>query len=109
MLALRHRGVLVYDGNLTGHPVSNTSTSYPDAASGWMSDEVRLGCQVAPVCMHSLTYGRLWLSQQLAQYEEDNRHNNAPIRAIFRLDAGLGRSANTALLIEMDYASVVAS
>jgi len=74
-LALRDRQVLVYDGDLTGHPVSNTSTSYPGAAFGWMSDEVRLGYQAclylavdrccrqaALVSMHSPTYGRLWLS-----------------------------------------------
>jgi len=62
MLALRERGVLVYDGDLTGRPVSNTSTTYPDAAFGWMSDAVRLGYQAALVSMHSPTYGRLWLS-----------------------------------------------
>jgi hypothetical protein len=62
VLALRERGVLVYDGDLTGRPVSNTSTTYPDAAFGWMSDTVRLGYQAALVSMHSPTYGRLWLS-----------------------------------------------
>ena len=62
VLALRDRGVLIYDGDLTGRPVSNTSTTYPDAAFGWMSDTVRLGYQAALVSMHSPTYGRLWLS-----------------------------------------------
>jgi hypothetical protein len=62
MLALRDRGVLVYDGDLTGRPVSNTSTTYPGAAFGWMSDTVRLGYQAALVSMHSPSYGRLWLS-----------------------------------------------
>jgi hypothetical protein len=61
MLALRDQGVLVYDGDLTGRPVSNTSTTYPGAAFGWMSDAVRLGYQAALVSMHSPTYGRLWL------------------------------------------------
>ncbi len=251
VLAVRERGVVVYDGDLTGHAVSNTSTSYPGAAFGWMSDEVRLGYQAALVSMHSPTYGRLWLSvkqhpgdtvassqaeamvrdaeastrvrprrrtellaqriaaqqalvqaavdkqtasearvaqaqeqlscvqqeyqewsqrvaelaatyrakarsegphsqlskaraklrareerlprreqvltkaqsglegcrqkvaslraeldalqQRLAQFEEDNRHNKSPIRAIFRLDAGFGSGANIALLIEMGY------
>lgn len=251
MLALRDCAVLIYDGDLTGHPVSNTSTSYPGAAFGWMSDEMRLGDQAALVSMHSQTYGRLWLSvkqhagdtvasaqaeamvraaeastqvrprrraellaqrvavqetlvqaalekqanaqtqivraqerlarveqeqqqwsqhvaemtsanearqrperphsrlaqarerlrvreerlprrqqalakaqawlkgtqqkvaslhaelavlkQRLAQFEEDNRQNNAPIRAIFRLDVGFGSGANIALLIEMGY------
>ncbi|HIC92976.1 MAG TPA: hypothetical protein EYP09_01830 [Anaerolineae bacterium] len=61
MLALRDRGVLVYDGDLTGRPISNTSTTYPGAAFGWMSDAVCLGYQVALVSLHSPTYGRLWL------------------------------------------------
>ena len=62
VLALRDRDVIIYDGDLTGRPVSNTSTTYPDAAFGWMSDSVRLGYQAALVSMHSPTYGRLWLS-----------------------------------------------
>ena len=62
MLALRDRGVLVYDGDLTGRPVSNTSTTYPDVAFGWMGDGVQLGYQAAMVSLHSPTYGRLWLS-----------------------------------------------
>jgi len=62
VLALRDRGVLVYDGDLTGRPVSNTSTTYPGVAFGWMGDTVRLGYQAALVSMHSPTYGRLWLS-----------------------------------------------
>ena len=62
MLALRDRGVLVYDGDLTGRAVSSTSTTYPGAAFGWMSDAVQLGYQAALVSMHSPTYGRLWLS-----------------------------------------------
>ena len=62
MLALRERGVIVYDGDLTGRPVSNTSTTYPGAAFGWMGEAVGLGYQAAMVSMHSPTYGRLWLS-----------------------------------------------
>ncbi len=62
LLALRDRGVLIYDGDLTGRPVSNASTTYPGAAFGWMSDAVQLGYQAALVSMHSPTYGRLWLS-----------------------------------------------
>jgi len=61
-LALQKAGVIVYDGDLTARPVSNTSTSYTGARFGWMSDEVGLGFQVALVSMHSPTYGRLWLS-----------------------------------------------
>lgn len=69
ILALRDRDVLVYDGDLTGRPVSNTSTTYPGVAFGWMGDTVRLGYQAALVSMHSPTYGRLWLS--VAQHPGD--------------------------------------
>jgi hypothetical protein len=64
MLALRSQDVLVFDGDLTGRPVSNTSTTYPDVAFGWMSDAIQLGYQAALVSMHSPSYGRLWLSVQ---------------------------------------------
>lgn len=50
------------DGDLTGLPVSNTARTYPEAAFGHMSDEIRLGYQAALVSMQSPTYGRLWLS-----------------------------------------------
>ena len=62
LLALRDRGSLVYDGDLTGRPVSNTSTTYPNVAYGHMSDAIHLGYQAALVSLHSPTYGRLWLS-----------------------------------------------
>jgi len=62
MLALRDQGVLVFDGDLTGRAVSNTSTTYPGVAFGWMSDAIHLGYQAALVSLHSPTYGRLWLS-----------------------------------------------
>lgn len=64
LLVLRQQGVLLYDGDLTGRPVSNSSRSYPEAAFGWMDDEVRLGYQAVLVSMDSPTYGRLWLSVQ---------------------------------------------
>jgi hypothetical protein len=60
--ALRQDGFLVYDGDLTGRPVSNTSTTYPGAAFGWMDDAIHLGYQAALVSLHSPTYGRLWLT-----------------------------------------------
>ena len=50
------------DGDLTGIPVSNTSRSYPNAAYGYMDNEIRLGYQAGVTSMHSPTYGRLWLS-----------------------------------------------
>ena len=53
---------LQYDGDLTGLPVSNTSRTYPNAAYGYMGDEIRLGYQAGVVSLQSSTYGRLWLS-----------------------------------------------
>ena len=63
--ALASAGRLVYDADLTGRPVSNTSTTYPDTAFGYMGDTVSLGYQAALVSLHSPTYGRLWLADQL--------------------------------------------
>ncbi len=60
--ALKQTGRLVYDGDLTGRPVSNSSTTYPGAAYGHMSDGIHLGYQAAMVSLHSPTYGRFWLS-----------------------------------------------
>ena len=62
VLALRKTGVLIYDGDLTGRPVSSTSTTYEGAAFGWMDDAVCLGYQAALVSLDSPTYGRLWLA-----------------------------------------------
>lgn len=62
MLALRDQGGLIYDGDLNGRPVSNSSTTYPGVAFGWMSDAIGLGYQAALVSIHSPTYGRMWLS-----------------------------------------------
>jgi hypothetical protein len=63
--ALASAGRLIYDADLTGRPVSNTSTTYPDTAFGYMGDTVSLGYQAALVSLHSPTYGRLWLANQL--------------------------------------------
>jgi hypothetical protein len=63
--ALRQEGRLVYDADLTGRPVSSTSTSYPDTAFGYMGDTIRLGYQAAVVSLHSPLHGRLWLANQL--------------------------------------------
>ncbi len=62
MLILRDQGKIVYDGDLTGRPVSNSSTTYPNVAYGHMSDTVQLGYQAAMVSFHGPTYGRQWLS-----------------------------------------------
>jgi hypothetical protein len=62
MLAIRDQGKVVYDGDFTGRPVSNSSTTYPKVAFGHMSDGVALGYQAAMVSFHSPTFGRIWLS-----------------------------------------------
>jgi hypothetical protein len=62
MLPLRDQGRIVCDGDLTGRPISNSSTTYPNVAYGHMSDAVQLGYRAAMVSFHSLTYGRQWLS-----------------------------------------------
>ena len=62
MLALRDQGKIVCDADLTGRPVSNSSTTYPNVAYGHMGDAVQLGYQAAMVSFHSPTYGRQWLS-----------------------------------------------
>lgn len=60
---LRDQGQrLCLDGDLTGMPVSSTSQTYPNAAYGYMDDEIRLGYQAGLVSLQSPTYGRLWLS-----------------------------------------------
>lgn len=64
-LAWEKKGELVYDADLTGRPISATSTSYPDTAFGHMGDTIELGYQAAVVSFHSPTYGRLWLANEL--------------------------------------------
>jgi len=64
--AIKNKGELVYDGDLTSRNVSNTSKTYPNVAYGHMSDDrIGLGYQAAMVSMESPTYGRLWLSAVL--------------------------------------------
>lgn len=53
---------LVFDLDLTGQPVSSTSTTYPEAAFGWMNDQVRLGYQLARVCLSPQTGERIGLA-----------------------------------------------
>jgi len=64
-LALATADELVYDADLTGRPVSSTSSSYPNTAFGHMGDAIELGYQAALVSLHSPTYGRLWLANEL--------------------------------------------
>ena len=61
-LALEQEGRVIYDGDLTGLPVSKSSTTYADVAYGHMDDAIRLGYQAAVVSLRSPSYGRLWLS-----------------------------------------------
>jgi len=63
-LALQRQGYVVYDGDLTSRPVSNSSATYPGVAYGYMGDGVQLGYQAAMVSFHSPTYGRLWLDSR---------------------------------------------
>ena len=61
--ALVRRGQrLVYDFDLTGQAVSSTSTTYPEAAFGWMNDQVRLGYQLARVSLSPPAGARIWLA-----------------------------------------------
>jgi hypothetical protein len=53
---------LTYDFDLTGQAVSSTSTTYPEAAFGWMNDQVRLGYQLARVCLSAPASERIWLA-----------------------------------------------
>ena len=55
---------LILDADLTGRPVSSTSRTFPGAAFGYMDGEVRLGYQLAQICLHTRLFGRQWLSAQ---------------------------------------------
>jgi hypothetical protein len=62
---LRQRqATLVLDADLTGRPVSPTSQTFPGAAFGYMDGEVRLGYQLAEICLQTTLFGRQWLSAQ---------------------------------------------
>jgi hypothetical protein len=53
--------VLLYDLDLMGQPVSATSHAYPQVAFGWMDDQVRLGYQLARICLTTKSGDRIWL------------------------------------------------
>jgi hypothetical protein len=57
-----HHQRLVLDADLTGRPVSSTSRTYPGAAFGSMDGELRLGYQLAEICVQTERFGRQWLS-----------------------------------------------
>ncbi len=58
---LRRGAAIVFDFDLTGQAVSSTSTRYPEAAFGWMNDSVKLGYQLARVCLSGARGERVWL------------------------------------------------
>jgi hypothetical protein len=59
---LRQRDeTLVLDADLTGRPVSSTSQTFPGAAFGYMDGEIRLGYQLAEICLQTRLFGRQWL------------------------------------------------
>ena len=53
---------IVFDVDLMGQPVSATSTTYRGAGFGWMDDAIRLGYQLARICLTTVTGERLWLT-----------------------------------------------
>jgi hypothetical protein len=59
---LRRGQPLIYDLDLTGQAVSSTSTTYHQAAFGWMNDQVRLGYQLARVSLSVRAGERIWLA-----------------------------------------------
>jgi len=59
---LRRGTAIIYDFDLTGQAVSSTSSSYPEAAFGWMNDSIKLGYQLARVCLTEAKGARLWLA-----------------------------------------------
>lgn len=52
---------LLLDADLTGRAVSPNSTSYTDARFGYMQGEVRLGYQLAELCVQTHLFGRQWV------------------------------------------------
>ena len=69
---LRSGQPLVVDIDLTGRPVSPTSTDYPDAAFGWMDAAVAKGYQAAISSLSGGPQGRVLLNSQ--------RYGGAPSR-----------------------------
>ncbi|MFH1186161.1 MAG: hypothetical protein V1755_14150 [Chloroflexota bacterium] len=100
VLALRETGVLVYDGDLTGRPVSNNSTTYPGAAFGWMDDAIHLGYQAALVSFHSPTYGRQWLSVTPHPGDTVSCHQAAALVRAAEARTGVRPLRRTGLLTE---------
>ncbi len=64
METIQQSGGLVIDVDLTGRPVSPTSTDYDGAEFGWMDDGVSKGYQAAMTSLVCERWGRLMLSLQ---------------------------------------------
>jgi hypothetical protein len=62
--AIKQRGQLIVDVDLTGREVSPTSIDYPDADFGWMDDEVSKGYQAAVTSLVCERWRRLMLTLQ---------------------------------------------
>jgi hypothetical protein len=90
VLAWRDRDEIVVDCDLTGRPVSSSSTTYPGVAFGHMGDGVHLGYQAAMVSFHSPTYGRFWLS--VTPHPGDTVACTLAEELVLETEAKLGRS-----------------
>jgi hypothetical protein len=58
---LRAGREIVFDLDLMGQSVSSTSHTFPEVGFGWMNNQIRLGYQLARVCVQTVRYGRIWL------------------------------------------------
>ena len=90
VLAWRDPDEIVVDCDLTGRPVSNSSTTYPGVAFGHMGDGVHLGYQAAMASFHSPTYGRIWLS--VTPHPGDTVACTLVEELVLATEAKLGRS-----------------
>ena len=89
VLALVRAGrPLMIDVDLTGRPVSPTSTTYPDADFGWMDDTVAKGYQAAVTTLSGGPSGRLVLSSQ--RYPGRTKSAECLRAAVRQLEQALG-------------------
>lgn len=89
VLALLQTGQsLTVDIDLTGRPVSPTSTDYPDAAFGWMDDAVAKGYQSAMSSLSGGPSGRLLLTSQ--RYAGQAKSADCLQAAVAAVEARLG-------------------
>ena len=89
VLALVRQGQpLIIDVDLTGRPVSPTSTTYPDADFGWMDDAVAKGYRAAITTLSGGPGGRLILSSQ--RYPGRTKSAECLRAAVLRMEQVLG-------------------